>query len=150
MTGVVTSAPIVVQLDGAIPVPYSSWKFLKVRASLAEPVIVTAPASGRYSSGAVIEPAGMAVSTRTQPDVVGPVLPAEFVRVWTQRYQDPLAMAGSGETGSPRVSVGVDRREGDGAHRLTDVGDQLFVGVEIRCPRRWRSAVRPGGSPAVP
>jgi hypothetical protein len=43
-----------------------------------------------------------------------------------------------------------DRGEGGGAARLTITGDQLSVGVEITCPRRWSPAVRPGGSPAVP
>src|SRR3972149_1054311 len=43
-----------------------------------------------------------------------------------------------------------DRREGGGAARLTNEGDQLSVSVEITCPPRWSPAVRPGGSPAVP
>ena len=39
-----------------------------------------------------------------------------------------------------------DRGKGGGAARLTTTGDLLSAGVEITCPRRGRSGVRPGGS----
>jgi hypothetical protein len=74
-----------VQEEGAAPAPYSSWYSLNEPTSMAVPVIVTVPASGRLVSGLVIEPVGAVASTRTLPDVVTPDLPAELVRVRTQR-----------------------------------------------------------------
>jgi hypothetical protein len=84
-TWVVLIDPIVVHDPGAAPAPYSSWYSLNEWASVACPVIVTSPASGRLGSGNAIAPAGAVVSTSTLPDVVAPVLPAELVSVWIQR-----------------------------------------------------------------